>query len=348
MAIRLKIPRVNIVTAGSPGTNPEVIINYGNYYKPTVSIDGTISWEYIEGKWNNDPEVLPINIKGPGILVLGVKASVEALPNTAAVGDCWGVGMAAPYSYYVWDGAEWINHGSFVLPYFTPSVSETGDISWSNNGGLVNPVTRNIAGPPGADGAIGPTGLAATINVGTITTLAPDSSATIQNVGTENAAIFNFGIPRGATGATGATGVTGATGANGPNLVGTSTSTDITGLIKGNGTNIALAIANTDYATPSAVNAKYDTPIRESNQSVLTSAWTSDSTYTAYPYRASVPITGALAIMTPDIVFALADAVLGTLAPIATTYDGGVYIYASAIPSATINIATITLWKAVS
>ena len=32
------------------------------------------------------------------------------------------------------------------------------------------------------------------------TTLAPGSSATVENVGTEHAAIFNFGIPKGETG----------------------------------------------------------------------------------------------------------------------------------------------------
>lgn len=55
-------------------------------------------------------------------------------------------------------------------------------------------------GTPGAQGD------AATIAVGTTTTLAPGSSATVANVGTSSAAVFNFGIPAGQTGATGATG----------------------------------------------------------------------------------------------------------------------------------------------
>lgn len=52
-------------------------------------------------------------------------------------------------------------------------------------------------GTPGAQGD------AATIAVGTTTTLAPGSSATVANVGTSSAAVFNFGIPAGQTGATG-------------------------------------------------------------------------------------------------------------------------------------------------
>ena len=64
--------------------------------------------------------------------------------------------------------------------------------------------------------AVGPAGQAATIAVGTVTTGAAGSSATVVNAGTSSAAVFNFGIPRGATGATGATGPQGPTGATGP------------------------------------------------------------------------------------------------------------------------------------
>ena len=63
---------------------------------------------------------------------------------------------------------------------------------------------------PGGSGGSG-----ATIAVGTVTTSAPGSSATITNSGTDTAAIFNFTIPRGDVGTAGATGATGATGAAG-------------------------------------------------------------------------------------------------------------------------------------
>jgi len=42
--------------------------------------------------------------------------------------------------------------------------------------------------------------IAATINIRNVTTLAPGSAATVSNVGTENAAIFDFGIPEGPAG----------------------------------------------------------------------------------------------------------------------------------------------------
>lgn len=53
---------------------------------------------------------------------------------------------------------------------------------------------------------------AATVAAGTTTTLAPGSPATVTNSGTTSAAIFDFGIPEGATGATGAQGPQGPQG----------------------------------------------------------------------------------------------------------------------------------------
>lgn len=48
----------------------------------------------------------------------------------------------------------------------------------------------------------GEPGDAATIAVGTVTTLAPGSAATVTNAGTPDVAVFDFGIPQGAAGTT--------------------------------------------------------------------------------------------------------------------------------------------------
>ncbi len=49
-----------------------------------------------------------------------------------------------------------------------------------------------------ADGSgTGVAGQAATIRIGTVTTLAYNASATVTNSGTANAAVLDFGIPRG-------------------------------------------------------------------------------------------------------------------------------------------------------
>jgi hypothetical protein len=80
---------------------------------------------------------------------------------------------------------------------FTPSVDTNGNLSWSNDGGLPNPTTVNIKGQKGD------TGLAATIQIGTVTTLPAGGQATVENVGDENNAVFNFALPQGAQGETG-------------------------------------------------------------------------------------------------------------------------------------------------
>ena len=41
---------------------------------------------------------------------------------------------------------------------FTPSVSDAGEISWTNNGNLPNPATKSVKGPKGDTGPQGPKG----------------------------------------------------------------------------------------------------------------------------------------------------------------------------------------------
>lgn len=55
-------------------------------------------------------------------------------------------------------------------------------------------------GATGAAGTDGTDGAAATITVGTTTTLAAGSDATVTNSGTDSAAVFDFGIPKGLDG----------------------------------------------------------------------------------------------------------------------------------------------------
>ncbi len=70
-------------------------------------------------------------------------------------------------------------------------------------GAIGAPGKQGVQGPPGIAGPNGPSGEAATITVGTTTTLPPGSNAIVTNIGTSSAAIFDFGIPRGADGSGG-------------------------------------------------------------------------------------------------------------------------------------------------
>ena len=120
----------------------------------------------------------------------------------------------------------------FIISETEPVGPDIGDVWYCND------ATGDLAGKSFIrydgywveinPGTLGP---AATVEVGTVTTGAAGSSATITNSGSSGAATFDFTIPRGDTGETGATGpqgeqgiqgiqgetgATGATGATGP------------------------------------------------------------------------------------------------------------------------------------
>ena len=106
-----------------------------------------------------------------------------------------------------------------------------------------------------------------------------------------------------------------------------------------------IHITSTEKSKLSTLNAAI---IVQSSVPVATSAWASDTTYTDYPYRASIVIDGCTANHIPEVTFALSDATSGNFAPITETYDGGVYIYAIEQPSEAMTIPTIKLTKVVS
>lgn len=76
-------------------------------------------------------------------------------------------------------------------------------------------------------------------------------------------------------------------------------------------------------------------------KTVKVSAWVSDATYTDFPYKAAVVCEGVTANHYAEVTFAPADAISGSFAPVAESYNGGVYIYASEIPDAALTIPTI-------
>lgn len=77
---------------------------------------------------------------------------------------------------------------------FVPSVSSAGVLSWTNKAGLTNPKSVNIKG------AKGDTGTAASIKIGSVTTGAAGSNASVTNSGTASNAVLNFMLPRGKDG----------------------------------------------------------------------------------------------------------------------------------------------------
>lgn len=73
--------------------------------------------------------------------------------------------------------------------------------------------------------------------------------------------------------------------------------------------------------------------------------WKTDATYTDFPYKATVLLTGVTAAMMPQVIFDVEEATSGDYAPIEETHAGGVYIWAASMPEAAITIPTIICWR---
>ena len=101
-------------------------------------------------------------------------------------------------------------------------------------------------------------------------------------------------------------------------------------------------------ATPAAVKAAYDLANGRQQKNVYftnvaASGFVSDATYSDFPYRCAVSLTGVTASMFVEVVFSLSDAMSGNYAPICEAYAGGVYIYAKT--NTAITIPTIAVSK---
>ena len=91
------------------------------------------------------------------------------------------------YNCYKYNGTWWLHIGESP----TTGIAPTEGAVWTAFG---------VKGDKGDVGGVGDTGDAATISVGTVTTSAPGSNATVTNSGTVHAAVFDFTLPRGVQG----------------------------------------------------------------------------------------------------------------------------------------------------
>lgn len=103
-----------------------------------------------------------------------------------------------------------------------------------------------------------------------------------------------------------------------------------------------------DFANASHAHAGYAEVKIFSGVSVAASAWVNDSTYSAYPYAASIACSGVTASYVPEVVFGAVEAASGNFAPVALSGSGTVKIYAATKPTAAITVQSITCIKAVS
>ena len=102
-----------------------------------------------------------------------------------------------------------------------------------------------------------------------------------------------------------------------------------------------------DFAAVSHTHSGYAQALIFQNVSVAASAWSSDSTYAAYPYAATLALTGVTASHVPEVTFGATEAASGIYAPVALSGSGTVKIYAASKPAAAITLQSILCIKAV-
>lgn len=78
---------------------------------------------------------------------------------------------------------------------------------------------------------------------------------------------------------------------------------------------------------------------------VPVSAFVDDATYADFPYRAAVALDGVISSMIPEVILGLVEATDGNFAPVAQSYNGGVYLYAASPPESAVTVPTIICWK---
>lgn len=148
----------------------------------------------------------------------------------------------------------------------TTSVNESTSSSANVTTGGIGP-----AGVAGTDGTDGADGVAATVTVGTTSTLSPGASATVTNSGSSSAATFNFGIPAGVKGDTGPSGGLSRTisAISSPTNAGSTGNTDYVYLVSGTTTlTLPTAVSNTNRYSVTNVGTSTVTVATTSAQTI--------------------------------------------------------------------------------
>lgn len=115
--------------------------------------------------------------------------------------------------------------------------------------------------------------------------------------------------------------------------------------------NLPAPVADNDAATKKYVDASIQ-DIKSSvgvlkNYTVQADAWAEDENkaYSAYPYRAAIPMSGVQGDGFPEVVFDADDMEDFDFAPVAVPQNAYIYIYCASIPDRAITIPSVVHWK---
>lgn len=196
---------------GVKGDNGISVTHSWNGTKLTVTSASGTSMADLRGPKGDTGEI------GKGLDIKGTYASLSALESAVTSpeqGDMYNVGASAPYIIYMYDASlGWVSQGQLQGAKgttFTPSVDASGNLTWTNDGGLANPPSTNIRGEQGEKGEDGEDGASITVS---------SVSESTEDGGT-NVVTFSDGkklnVKNGSKGSKGDTGATGETGPQGP------------------------------------------------------------------------------------------------------------------------------------
>jgi hypothetical protein len=130
--------------------------------------------------------------------VLSQAGTLGAAGAVGATGPQGPAGAVGVTNRGVWAAAT-VYHANDVVGFGGATYLAAGTSTGAEPD--VSPALWAVLALNGTAGATGPAGAAATVNVGTVTTGAAGSQASVTNSGTANAAVLNFMIPQGAAGA---------------------------------------------------------------------------------------------------------------------------------------------------
>jgi hypothetical protein len=160
-----KVLRVKNGAKGSAGTDGKSATHSWNGTKLTVTSASGTSTADLQGPKGDTGET------GKGLDIKGTYASLSALASAVTSpeqGDMYNVGESAPYIIYMYDASlGWVSQGQLQGAKgttFTPSVDASGNLTWTNDGGLANPPAANIRGEQGEKGEDGEDGASITVS----------------------------------------------------------------------------------------------------------------------------------------------------------------------------------------
>lgn len=136
----------------------------------------------------------------------GPKGDTGATGATGPTGPTGPQGPTGPKGDTGATGPQGPQGPAATITVGTTTTGNPGTNASVTNSGTSSAAVLNFTIPRGNTGATGPQGPdgdAATITVGTVTTGAPGTNATVVNSGTSSAAVFDFTIPRGDKGESG-------------------------------------------------------------------------------------------------------------------------------------------------